>query len=115
MTQIELETFAALKRAANAYIESVDENEKLNQKRFELEQQLRDATMHLVARQQPPSEELIWENRRYDIAKRCLGALAHCAVPGRMGEREVVPAVVARTAIELADELIKQLKGGGNV
>ena len=51
------------------------------------------------------------ENRRFDIAKRCLAALAPCAVPGRMGEREVNPAVAARTAIELADELIKQMKG----
>lgn len=110
MNALEQSTMVALTRAANTYLNRIDEEMKLSRERFELEQQLRDATMHLVARQQPPPEELIWENRRYDIAKRCLAALAPCAVPGRMGEREVNPAVAARTAIELADALIKQLQ-----
>jgi len=114
MTKIELETLTALKRAANAYLDNVGESVKLNRERFAIEQQMREVTLQMAARQQPIADEVIWANRRYDIAKHCLGMLAIGTVPDIMEKREITPAVAVRTAIELADELIKQLKGGAS-
>ena len=112
MTQIEMDTLATLKRAANAYLDHIGEEMKMSRERLAIEQQMRNITVEMIARQQPAPDELIWANRRYDIAKHCLGMLAIGTVPDIMEKREITPAKAVRTAIELADELIKQLKGG---
>lgn len=112
MTQIEMDTLATLKRAANAYLDHIGEDMKMSRERLAIEQQMRNITVEMAARQQPVPDELIWANRRYDIAKHCLGILAIGTVPDIMGKREITPAKAVRSAIELADELIKQLKRG---
>lgn len=112
MTQIEMDTLATLKRAANAYLDHIGEDMKMSRERLAIEQQMRNITVEMAARQQPAPDELIWANRRYDIAKHCLGMLAIGTVPDIMEKREITPTVAVRTAIELADELIKQLKRG---
>lgn len=112
MTEEQRKAMYAVMRAANAYLDNVGESMKLNRERFEHEQRAREIMESVACAHQRPSDELIWENRRYDIAKRCAAMLSFGTVPDKFGERELSPAVVASTAIKIADELIKQLKGG---
>ncbi len=118
MTNIELETLAMLKQAAKTYIaQSEREEERANrsEQRDSERQSMEDELRELVRKQVAAStrtvpEDVIWVNRRYDIAKTCLGMLAIGTVPDIMEKREITPTVAVRTAIELADELIKQLR-----
>lgn len=81
LTNIEQETLAALKRAANKCV-----NDK---------------------------KGIDWEQRRYEIAKQCLSEI----YPKVHGESLSIEGDIewsTEISIMLADELIKQLKGGCN-
>lgn len=120
MTQIELETLAMLKQAAKTYIaQSEREEERANRSelrdigRVSVEKRMAEICEAATATRTVP-EEVVWENRRYDIAKTCLGMLAFGTISDKFNEREFTPTMACRTAIGLADELIKQLRGDGS-
>lgn len=120
MTNIEHETLAMLKQAAKTYIaQSERDEERANRSelrdigRASVEKRMAEICEAATATRTVP-EEVVWENRRYDIAKTCLGMLAFGTIPDKFNEREFTPTMACRTAIGLADELIKQLRGGGS-
>ena len=94
----------ALIEAAKKFVDIAnDSNEK---ERFEIEKECRDMmkiqVQKLIA---SPNMDAVWEHRRYEIAKDAL-----CAIISSDNHNEITLDCI--TAVNIADELIKQLKGG---
>lgn len=73
------ETLEMIKKACEAFLRDSDESNLFRQKqterdeeRLSLEQSMIGGWLNQMKKMQPPSEDTIWENRRYDIAKELL-------------------------------------------
>ncbi len=118
MTNIEHETLAMLKQAAKTYIaQSEREEERANRSelrdigRASVEKRMAEICEAVSATRKVP-EEVVWEHRRYEIARAVLPTMIENYECFRHWDWCKVNAPAA--AIEIADELIKQLRGGGS-
>ena len=113
MTEEQRKAMYAIMRAANAYLDNIGESMKLNRERFAIEQRMAEITERATA-PRTVNPDAVWEQRRYDIAKTCVGMLAIGTIPDKFNEADLSYPVACRTAIALADELIRQLRGSSS-
>ena len=118
MTNIELETLAMLKQAAKTYIaqtgrdeERANRSEQRDIERKSVESRMAEICERVTA-PRTVNPDSVWEQRRYEIAKAVLPQMVDAWEGLKHWSWCKVKAPAA--AIEIADELIRQLRGSSS-
>lgn len=105
------ETLEMIKKACEAFLRDSDESNLFRQKqterdeeRLSLEQSMIGGWFNQMKKMQPPSEDTIWENRRYDIAKELLPAVF------AKKKKDADPDECVEETLTITDALVNRLR-----